>query len=220
MNRYAAAGFGEFVIALGYKGEVIKDYFRDFYARNNDLTIDLAAGEVRVHGGRQPPWRIHLVDTGPTTATGGRVKRLRSWLGDETFLLTYGDGLADLDLADLVRFHRSHGKRATVTAVRPPARYGALDIQDGQVLRFDEKPVAGEGWINGGFFVLEPEVIDYVEDDQTPWEAGPLERLARDGQLMAYQHAGFWQAMDTLRERNHLEQLWASGQAPWKNWEE
>ena len=219
MNIYAAADFKEFVIALGYKGEFIKDYFQKFYALNNDLTVNLATGETTVHAGRQPDWTVHLVDTGPETMTGGRVRRLRDWIGDETFMLTYGDGVANVDVADLVAFHRKHGKLATVTAVRPPARFGGLVFEGDQIIEFTEKPQTGEGWINGGFFVLEPEVLDYIEGDDTIWERGPLESLARDGQLMAYRHDDFWQPMDTLREKGYLESLWESGDAPWKVWE-
>jgi len=219
MSIYSAAGFQEFVVALGYKGEVIKEYFLNFYAINNDVSIDLDAGRTTVHDGNQPPWRLHLVDTGLTTSTGGRVKRLAEWLGDDdTFLLTYGDGVADIDVDALVRFHRSHGKLATVTIVRPPARFGGVTLEGDQVQRFTEKPQAGEGWINGGFFVLDRKVLDYIDGDGTIWEREPLERLAKDGELMAYQHSGFWQPMDTLREKQLLESLWRSGDAPWKVW--
>ncbi|MFZ5816092.1 MAG: glucose-1-phosphate cytidylyltransferase [Bacillota bacterium] len=219
MNIYSAFGYEEFVLALGYKGEIIKDYFRNFYALNNDLTVDLGSGEVQVHHGRQPSWRVHLVDTGIHTQTGGRVKRLQSWVGDATFMLTYGDGVADVNLKQLVAFHKAHGKLATVTAVRPPARFGGLQFDGDRVAAFTEKPQTGEGWINGGFFVLEPGIFDYItEGDDSIWERGPLERLAADGQLMAFRHDGFWQPMDTLREKRLLESLWESGQAPWKVW--
>ena len=219
MNIYAAHGFQEFIVALGYKGEVIKDYFLSFYALNNDLTINLNAGDTTVHGGRQPDWKVHLVDTGLQTQTGGRVKRLRSWIGDETFMLTYGDGVTDLDIKELVQFHKSHGKLATVTAVRPPARFGGLRFEGKHVKEFTEKPQTGEGWINGGFFVLEPGIFDYIEDDTILWEREPVSRLAQEGQLIAYRYEGFWQAMDTLREKRLLESLWESGNAPWKVWE-
>jgi glucose-1-phosphate cytidylyltransferase len=220
MNLYACHGFEEFIVALGYKGEVIKDYFLKFFALNNDLTLDLATGATTVHDGRQPRWKVHLVDTGLATQTGGRVKRLDAWLGpDTTFMLTYGDGVANVDLRALLRFHCAHGRLATVTTVRPPARFGGILFNGGdEVRRFSEKPQAGEGWINGGFFVLNRGVMDYIEDDETLWEREPLERLARDGQLMAYRHEGFWQPMDTLRERRLLEELWTSGSAPWKVW--
>ncbi|MCB2153410.1 glucose-1-phosphate cytidylyltransferase [bacterium] len=219
MNIYAAAGFKEFIIALGYKGEYIKEYFLHFYELNNDLTINLAAGEKVIRSIKQPDWLIHLVDTGLKTQTGGRVRRLKEWIGDETFMLTYGDGLADVPVDKIVEFHKSHGKLATVTAVRPPARFGGMRFDDDRVAEFLEKPQTGEGWINGGFFVLEPEVIDYItEGDPSIWERGPLERLAEDGQLMAYKHQGFFQPMDTLREKELLERLWQSGEAPWKMW--
>jgi len=219
MNTYAASGLNEFIIALGYKGDFIKEYFLNFYATNNDITIDLATGETTVHDGNQPSWKIHLVDTGLRTQTGGRLKRLKKWLGkDETFMLTYGDGVADIDLCTLIEFHKSHGKLATVTTVRSPARFGRIAFNGNQVTNFHEKPQLAGGWINGGYFVLHPKAIDYVEDDETIWERGPVEKLARDGQLMGYQHSGFWSCMDTLKEKNILEELWISGKAPWKIW--
>lgn len=218
MNIYAAAGFDEFVIALGYKGEVIKEYFLHFFALNNDLSIDLASGDTTVHSGSQPHWRIHLVDTGLHTQTGGRLKRLREWIGDETFMMTYGDGVADLDVAKLLEFHGSHGKMATVTAVRPPSRFGAFAFEGNRVLDFNEKPQTEGGWINGGFFVLEPGVLDLIDDDATKWERAPMERLADRGELMAFPHSGFWQPMDTLRERQLLDEMWQSGDARWKVW--
>lgn len=218
LNIYSAHGFNEFVLALGYKSESIKEYFLNFYALNNNLTVDLADGKSEIHRGRQPNWRISLVDTGPNTKTGGRIKRLKSWVDDGTFLATYGDGLADVPIADLVAFHKAHGKIATLTAVRPPARFGGLRIDGGQVVEFVEKPQSGEGWINGGFFVLEPEIFDYIAGDETSFEWEPMQKLAAEGQLMAYQHEGFFQPMDTIRERNILEQLWSSGEAPWKVW--
>lgn len=219
MNTYAASGLNEFIIALGYKGDFIKEYFLNFYATNNDITIDLATGETTVHDGNQPSWKIHLVDTGLRTQTGGRLKRLKKWLGkDETFMLTYGDGVADIDLCRLIEFHKLHGKLATVTTVRSPARFGRIAFNGNQVTNFHEKPQSAGGWINGGYFVLHPKAIDYVEDDETIWERGPVEKLARDGQLMGYQHSGFWSCMDTLKEKNILEELWISGKAPWKIW--
>ena len=219
MNIYATYGFAEFIVALGYKGECIKDYFLNFYALNNDLTIDLCNGATVMHHKRQPGWRVHLVDTGLHTDTGGRIKRLREWIGDETFLLTYGDGVADINICELVDFHRSHGKLATVSAVRPPARFGGLRLNvGGQIVEFTEKPQAGEGWINGGFFVLEPGVLDFIAGDTTIWEREPLEALAREGELMAFYHEGFWQPMDTVREKMLLEKLWSSGEAPWRVW--
>jgi glucose-1-phosphate cytidylyltransferase len=219
MNIYSCHGINEFIIALGYRAEVVKEYFLNFYALNNDLTLDLATGGTRIHDGRQPRWKVHLVDTGLNTQTGGRVKRIEKWLeGDSTFMLTYGDGVADVDLHALMRFHRSHGKMATVTAVRPPARFGGLKFDGTSVAEFTEKPQVGEGWINGGFFVLERDVLRYIDGDHTLWERDPLERLAADGELQAYVHDGFWQPMDTVRDRKLLEDLWASGTAPWKRW--
>jgi len=216
MHYYGAFDFTEFVLALGYKGEVIKQYFLEYFALSNNLTIDLRTGERTIHRGDLPDWRVHLVDTGIQTQTGGRLRRLRSMLGDETFMATYGDGLSDVDLAALVAFHRSHGRLATVTAVRPPSRFGGLAFDGDRVVEFLEKPQAGEGWINGGFFVLEPQALDYIEGDDTVWERTPLERLASDGQLMAFKHTGFFQPMDTLREKTLLQDLWDSGKAPWR----
>lgn len=220
MMHYSHYGFNEFVIALGYKGEVIKRYMVDYCALNSNLTVHLKNGEVRVHGSRAKDWVVDLVDTGLSTMTGGRIKRLAPYLGDGTFMLTWGDGVSTVNLHDLLAFHRSHGKLATLTAVRPPARYGHLVIEGDQVVQFDEKPQIGEGWINGAFFVLEPGVFDYVDGDGTQWEREPLQRLARDGQLMAYRHDGFWQCMDTLREKHILNALWESDQAPWRLWED
>jgi glucose-1-phosphate cytidylyltransferase len=219
MNIFSCQGIDEFVIALGYRGEDIKEYFLNFFALNNDLTVDLASGATTIHEGRQPRWKVHLVDTGLHTQTGGRIKRLEKWLGsDPRFMATYGDGLADVDLRKLIRFHDGHGKLATVTTVRPPARFGGIAFEGDRVREFTEKPQTGEGWINGGFFVLDRRVLDYIDGDATLWERDPLERLAADGQLMAFRHEGFWQPMDTLRERRLLEDLWAAGQAPWKLW--
>ena len=219
MNIYAAHGVQEFIVALGYRAEVVKEYFLNFYAINNDLTIDLANGRTTIHQGRQPSWTVHLVDTGQRTETGGRVRRIEPWLnGDDTFLLTYGDGLADVDVRQLIAFHEAHGKLATVTTVRPPARFGGIEFDGNRVSRFMEKPQTGEGWINGGFFVLDRKIMRYIDGDDTLWERQPMERLAADGELMAYRHEGFWQPMDTLREKRHLEELWSSGRAPWKVW--
>jgi glucose-1-phosphate cytidylyltransferase len=220
MNIYAAQGIKEFVLALGYKAEVIKEYFLNFYALNNDISIDLSSGKTTIHDGNQPDWKIHLVETGLHTETGGRLKRLARWLDpDETFMFTYGDGVADIDLQALFQFHQLHGKLATVTAVRPPARFGRMAVDDGSVTAFYEKPEEGEGWINGGFFVLNARVLDYIDGDDTAWEREPLERLVRNHQMVGYTHHGFWSCMDTLREKNMLEQLWNSGEAPWKIWE-
>jgi glucose-1-phosphate cytidylyltransferase len=218
MKIYAAQGFNEFIIALGYKGEVIKRFFLDYQHLNADLSISLETGQVTVHNRVRDSWTVHLVDTGLMTITGGRIKRLASWLGNETFMLTYGDGVADIDLAALLAFHCQHGKLATVTAVPPAARFGSLSFDGDQVNRFTEKPNAGEGWISGGFFVLEPGIVDYIDGDATHWEREPLERLARDGELVAYRHEGFWQSMDTLRDVRLLNALWESGTAPWKQW--
>jgi glucose-1-phosphate cytidylyltransferase len=220
MNIYAAHGFNEFIVALGYKAEVIKEYFLNFYALNNDISIDLATGKTTIHDGKQPNWKIHLVDTGLHTQTGGRLKRLAPWLDkNETFMFTYGDGVGDIDLDALLQFHKLHGKMASVAAVRPPARFGRMGIEGNLVTEFYEKPEEGEGWINGGFFVLNAKVLDYIEGDNTAWENEPLERLSRDRQMIGYTHRGFWSCMDTLREKNMLEDLWNSGKAPWKIWE-
>ena len=220
MRIYGACNVTEFIIALGYKAEIIKEYFLNFYAINNDLTIDLANGKTTIHDGNQPNWKVHLVDTGLHTQTGGRLKRLQKWFDeDETFLFTYGDGVADLDIETVVKFHHSHGKLATVTAVRTPARFGRAAFEGDRICDFNEKPQSGEGWINGGFFVLNSKAIDYIEGDDTPWEKKPLEGLAKDGQMMGYRHDGFWSCMDTLWEKNYLEGLWSSKKAPWKIWD-
>ncbi len=219
MMHYSYYGFNNFVVALGYKGEVIKRYMVDYCSLNSNLTVNLRTGEVQMNGGYKPDWTVELIDTGIPTLTGGRIKRLQPYLGDSTFMLTWGDGVSDVNLHDLLAFHRSHGKLATLTAVRPPARFGHLDFSGDQVDQFTEKPQTAEGWINGAFFVLEPEVFDYIDGDMTQWEREPLERLAADGQLMAYKHTSFWQCMDTLRDKVRLEELWQTGQAPWKIWE-
>jgi glucose-1-phosphate cytidylyltransferase len=219
LNIYAAGGVKEFVVACGYRAEFVKEYFLNFYALNNNITIDLSLGGAKVHHGDGPDWKLHLVDTGLNTQTGGRIKRAGAWLGnDDVFMATYGDGVANIDIAALLKFHQAHGKLATVTTVRPPARFGQIHIEGGRVDRFSEKPQTGEGWINGGFFVLSRKVLDYIDSDETLWEREPMERLAADGQLMAFQHEGFWQPMDTLREKRLLEDLWATGAAPWKVW--
>src|SRR2546427_7011394 len=203
MNIYAVHGVDEFVIALGYKAEIVKEYFLNFYPLNNDISVDLASGKTIIHDGNQPKWEIHLVDTGLYTQTGGRLKRLANWLkGDETFMFTYGDGVADIDIRALMQFHNSHGKLATVTTVRSPSRFGRIVFEGEKVLEFYEKPEAAEGWINGGFFVLNRKVIDYIDGDDTVWERDAVEKLARDGQMMGYRHYGFWSCMDTLKEKN------------------
>lgn len=220
MKHYSHYGFKEFDIALDYKGEVIKKYMLDYCSLNGNLTVHLGTGGTSLHDAFRDDWTVSLVDTGLYTNTGGRIKRLAPWLGNETFMLTWGDGVSDVDLSKLLAFHRSHGKLATVTAVRPPARFGRLEFDGDRVVEFSEKPQTSEGWINGAFFVLEPGVFDYIEGDGTQWEREPMENLARDGQLIAYRHEGFWQCMDTLRDKHLLNRLWDSGQAPWKSWEE
>jgi glucose-1-phosphate cytidylyltransferase len=215
MNMYASCDFTDFVVALGYRPDVIKSYFLNYYRQRNDLTVVLGSGDVRVHEGAREDWTIELVDTGLSTEVGGRLKRLKSRLGNETFMMTYGDGVAQLNIADLVAFHRSHGRLATLTAVRPPARFGALQLDGERVVRFDEKPQTGEGWINGGFFVLEPGVLDYIGGDGSSFEREALEQIASEGQLAAYRHEGFWHCMDTLRDVRLLNSLWDSGDAPW-----
>jgi len=219
MKHYSHHGFHDFVIALGYKGEMIKEYFIDYSALSNNLTVDLKSGTLKSHAGEKPDWTVELIDTGMDTLTGGRIKRLAPYLGNGTFMLTWGDGVSDVDLKALLAFHKAHGKLATLTAVRPPARYGYLDLEGDQVKVFSEKSQLQEGWINGAYFVLEPGVFDYIEGDDTQWEREPLERLAQDGQLMAFRHTSFWQCMDTMREKHILERHWQTGQAPWKVWE-
>ena len=219
MNIYAFYGIREFIIALGYKGEFIKEYFLNFYAFNNNISINFKTGKTTIHDGNQPDWKIHLVDTGLHTQTGGRLKRLENWLAeDETFMFTYGDGVADIDLSALAAFHKSHGKLATVTTVRSPSRFGRIAFDGDRVNKFHEKPQAAEGWINGGFFVLHTDAINYIEGDHSIWERDAVERLASDNRLMGFRHDGFWSCMDTLKEKNFLEDLWAKGQAPWKIW--
>ena len=220
MKIYSAHGINDFVVCCGYKGYLIKEYFANYFLHMSDVTFDMARNEMQVHQQKAEPWRVTLVDTGENTMTGGRLKRVADYLrNEEAFCFTYGDGVADVDVTALVDFHRAHGKLATVTAVKPPGRYGALQMDGARVAGFVEKPRGDGGLINGGFFVLSPKVIDYIGANETPWESSPLERLAREGQLMAFEHRGFWQPMDTLREKNLLEELWDSGKAPWKIWE-
>ena len=219
MMSYSKFGYDEFVIALGYKGEVIKKYMLDYSTLNSDLRIDFENGDVLSHKAFRQKWKVDLVDTGKNTMTGGRIKRLAPYVDNETFMLTWGDGVSDVNIEDLLAFHKTHGKLATVTAVRPPARYGYMKFKGDHVAQFTEKPQIGEGWINGAFFVLEPGIFDYIKGDETVWEREPLENLARDGELMAFRHTSFWQCMDTLREKYILESLWQSGHAPWKTWE-
>jgi len=221
MKIYDTYGINEFIIALGYKAEIIKEYFLNFYAINNNISIDLSNGKTTIHDGKQPNWNIHLVDTGLHTQTGGRLKRVQGWLDDnEPFLFTYGDGVSDVNMRELIDFHKSHKSMATVTAVQPPGRFGIMNLKKDQpqIQTFQEKPQDDGTWINGGFFVLEPGVLDYISDDTTVWEQEPLEKLARDGNLSAYKHSGFWQAMDSLRDKIVLEELWNSNKAPWKVW--
>jgi glucose-1-phosphate cytidylyltransferase len=219
MRHYAHYGFNDFVVALGYKGEFIKKFFAEYCSLGGDLLVDFSTGRIAGNGNGKLDWKVNLVETGIPTNTGGRIKRLAPYLGNSTFMLTWGDGVSDIDLRKLMDFHRAHGKLATLTAVRPPARYGHLELNGSRVARFSEKPQASEGWINGAFFVLEPAIFDYIAGDDTQFEKEPLENLARDGQLRAYQHESFWQCMDTLREKHILQKLWDLGQAPWRVWQ-
>jgi glucose-1-phosphate cytidylyltransferase len=219
MKMYSAHGVSDFVICCGYKGYMIKEYFANYFLHTSDVTFDLSCNRMEVHEQHAEPWRVTLVDTGETTMTGGRLKRVAAYLkGEDSFCFTYGDGVSDLDISATIAFHKRHGKQATVTAVRPPGRYGALKREGPSVVGFAEKPVGDGGWINGGFFVLSPACLDLIEGDATSWEVGPLEALAAQGELQAFEHAGFWQPMDTLRERTFLERLWVSDEAPWKTW--
>ena len=218
MKIYSAHGIHEFIICLGYKGYVIKEYFANYFLHMSDVSFDMANNKMEVHQNSVEPWRVTLVDTGEDTLTGGRLKRVASYVGHDDFCFTYGDGVADVDISALTRFHAKHGKLATLTAVRPPGRYGAVRLDGDAVAGFQEKPEGDGGWINGGFFVLSPGVFEYIEGDATSWEVRPLGRLAREGNLRAFLHRGFWQPMDTLRDKNHLEALWSSGKPPWKIW--
>jgi glucose-1-phosphate cytidylyltransferase len=219
MKIYSAHGINDFVICLGYKGYVIKEYFANYFLHMSDVTFDMAANRMDVHNNAAEPWRVTLVDTGDATMTGGRLKRIREYVKDEAaFCLTYGDGVGDVDISATLAFHQRHGKLATMTATQPPGRFGALGMDGDEIHSFQEKPEGDGGWINGGFFVLSPKVIDYVTEDSTIWERKPLETLAAERQLMAFKHPGFWQPMDTLRDKQHLEELWQSGKAPWKSW--
>jgi glucose-1-phosphate cytidylyltransferase len=218
MKIYSAHGIDDFIVCLGYKGYVIKEYFANYYLHMSDVTFDVGRNTMQVHHQRSESWRITLVDTGLETMTGGRLRRVADYLGGESFCMTYGDGVADVNIGALLDFHVHSGLQATVTAVRPPGRFGALDVRNGHVAGFHEKPLGDGSWINGGFFVLSPKVLDRIAGDQTVWEREPLEGLARDDQLAAYLHEGFWQPMDTLREKQQLEAAWATGKAPWKVW--
>lgn len=218
MKMYSHYGINDFIICLGYKGYVIKEYFSNYFLHMSDVTFCMRDNTTEIHQKFAEPWKVTLVDTGEETMTGGRLKRVLPYIGDETFCFTYGDGVSDINISSLIANHKLHGLNATVTSIQPPGRYGALNIEGDRVLDFQEKPAGDGAWINGGFFVLEPSVVDLIEDDETVWERGPLRALAASGQLSAYKHEGFWQAMDTLREKNLLEDLWQSGKAPWKSW--
>jgi len=219
MKSYSSHGINEFVICCGYKGYVIKEYFANYFLHMSDVTFDMQNNEMEVHSRNAEPWKVTLVDTGDATLTGGRLKRVEQYVRDEEmFCFTYGDGLGDVNIGALVDFHKSHGKLATLTATQPPGRFGALNLDGQRINSFQEKPQGDGAWINGGYFVLSPKVIDYIQDDDTIWEKQPMEQLAQDGQLDAYFHHGFWQPMDTLRDKIHLEELWQSGKAPWRTW--
>jgi len=219
MKTYSHHGIKDFVVCCGYKGYVIKEYFANYFLHMSDVTFDMASNQMQVHQRHADPWKVTLVDTGDVTMTGGRLKRVADYIkDDEIFCLTYGDGVSDLNVTKLIEFHKSQNVKATLTATKPPGRFGVLDLKGNMVKNFMEKPIGDGGMINGGFFVLSPEVIDYIDGDQTIWEREPLERLAREGELAGFQHDGFWQPMDTLRDRTYLEELWVSGQAPWKVW--
>ena len=221
MKLYSEAGVNDFVICLGYKGYMIKEYFANYFLHTSDVTIDVKENRMEVHSKYAEPWRVTLVDTGAKTMTGGRVKRIAPYVQNEDFCLTYGDGVSDLSIRKLLEFHKSHGRVATVTAVQPQGRFGSVQVEgeDGRVTEFVEKPLGDGQWINAGFFVVSPKIFSYVDGDDTIWERAPMERLTREGELSAFRHEGFWHAMDTMRDRTHLEELWASGKAPWKTWD-
>jgi glucose-1-phosphate cytidylyltransferase len=218
MKTYSHFGFNDFVVCLGYKGYAIKEFFANYFLHTSDVTFDLANNKLEVHHNYSEPWKVTLVDTGEDTMTGGRIKRIRSYVNDEDFFMTYGDGVGNVNIPKLLDFHRRQGSLATLTATQPPGRFGALQIVNSRVVTFEEKPMGDGSWVNGGFFVCSPKVFDYIEGDKTVWEREPLERLAREGQLSTYLHNGFWQPVDTLRDKNYLEQLWDKGAAPWKVW--
>ena len=218
MKIYSTHGVNEFIICLGYKGYLIKEYFANYFLHTSDITLDMKNNSMEVHQNNSEPWKVTLVDTGAETMTGGRLKRVRQFLGEDPFCFTYGDGVSDVDISALISFHHEQGRLATLTAVQPPGRFGALDMDSHKVCGFQEKPQGDGGWINGGFFILSPKVIDYIDGDATVWERAPMEALARSGQMSAYLHHGFWQPMDTLRDKIQLEELWQSGRAPWKVW--
>lgn len=219
MKIYSSYGINDFVICCGYKGYVIKEFFANYFLHTSDVTFNMKNNEMEVHSKRAEPWNVSLVDTGDSTMTGGRLKRVSDYLNDETFCFTYGDGLADINIKNLIDFHNKSNTKATLTAVQPPGRFGSLEFERGKVFSFQEKPKGDNSWINGGFFVLDPEVINYIDGDNSIWEQTPLKKLAKEGELSAYHHEGFWQPMDTLRDKNTLEELWDSQNAPWKCWE-
>lgn len=219
MKIYSSQGFNEFIICLGYKGFIIKEYFANYFLHLSDITIELSTGDIKIHNCKSENIKMTLIDTGISTQTGGRIKRVGEYIGNEAFMMTYGDGLADINIVDLLNFHKRNKKLATVTAVRPPGRFGSLILNNDQVLEFVEKPLGDGSWINGGFFILEPEVLNYIKDDNTLWEKEPMAKLALDGQLSAHKHLGFWKPMDTIRDKTELQNLWDSGKAPWKIWE-
>ncbi len=218
MKTYSTHGINDFVVCCGYKGYVIKEYFANYFLHTSDVTFDMRNNKMEVHQQSAEPWRVTLVDTGEDTMTGGRIKRVANHIGNEDFCCTYGDGISDVNITQLIKFHQQHGKLATLTATQSPGRFGALALSGNDVLSFQEKPLGDGNWINGGFFVLSPKVFDYIKGDSTIWERDPMEQLAKEGQIAAHFHSGFWQPMDTLRDKNHLEELWANGKAPWKSW--
>jgi glucose-1-phosphate cytidylyltransferase len=218
MKVYSAHGVNDFVVCCGYKGYMIKEYFANYFLHMSDVTFDMANNQMEVHKRHAEPWRVTLLDTGEKTMTGGRLKRVRGFLDEDDFCFTYGDGIGDIDITSLINFHRREGRLATLTATQPPGRFGALNLQEGKITSFQEKPHGDGGWINGGFFVLSPKVMEYIDDDASVWEREPMERLAKEGQFSAYVHRGFWKPMDTLRDKMQLEELWASGNPPWKVW--
>ena len=218
MKIYSSYGINDFIICCGYKGYVIKEFFANYFLHTSDVTFNMKNNQMQVHSKRAEPWKVSLVDTGESTMTGGRLKRVSNYLENDTFCFTYGDGLSDVNIKKLIDFHKESNTKATLTAVQPPGRFGSLEFERGKVFSFEEKPKGDNSWINGGFFVLEPEVLDYIDNDSCTWEQNPLKNLAKDGHLAAYHHDGFWQPMDTLRDKNMLERLWTSGRAPWKSW--
>lgn len=218
MKIYSSYGLHDFIICLGYKGYIIKEYFANYFLHMSDVTIDMTQNRMEVHQNSAEPWRVTLVDTGEHTMTGGRIRRVRSYLGEDDFCCTYGDGVGDVNISRLIEFHKAKGTLATLTATKPPGRFGSINMSGNKILNFQEKPEGDGAWINGGFFVLNPKIIDYIDGDETIWERSPMEKLAREGQISAYLHEGFWQPMDTLRDKTHLEELWSSGKPPWKQW--